>query len=373
MKILTKLILGCFFLHTTALAATYNKQVELNFEHDNNIFQQPIDEISSFITKLKPKFEIQHQQRAHAYLLGLESEIGRYANSSSDDYQDGLLLGQGNWQLSRRASFLLKGHYQKDHDPRGSTDRTNIGKPLFWHASALSGQFTYGRRRARAQLETEAGHLVKRYEDFSLDDLNQTELSTRFFYRVLPKIRLFAEAKHVLTDYQLAASTQDNKMFNYTVGAKWEPTKKTTGSFKVGYLTKNFDADEREDFAGISWELALQWIPISHSKINVATRQMTSEATGVGDYVLSRDFYIGWTHQWKRHLASTISFYFAQTDFEGNTTRSDDSHHFNVAVNYDWRKWLSVSVGSQFMQRDSTLDGSDFERMIWFLTLKMVI
>ncbi|EDN68024.1 conserved hypothetical protein, secreted [Beggiatoa sp. PS] len=381
MKVLIKLILMCFLLNHTVLAATGQQigpfrlfsELGINFLYDDNILQQPSDEISSFVTQFEPKLELRHQQRANTYVARVESDIGRYIDSSSDDYEDWLLLGEGDWQLTRRANFSLRGSYQQEHDPRGSTDRVSTSNPQSWHATALSGKFTYGRQRAKAQIETELGHFIKRYEDFSVDDINRTEFTTRFYYRVLPKIRLFLEAGYTLTDYELASSTQDNNLFNYSIGVKWDATKKTMGRFKIGYLAKKFDSDEREEFSGINWELGLQWIPINHSTVNISTGQRTNDATGIGDYLLTRDFSIGWIQQWKRHLSTTIDLSLAQTNFGGNTARLDDVNNLNLAVNYDWHKWLSFSVGLQLMQRDSTEDTSDFDKMIWLIALKMTI
>lgn len=345
----------------------------MRFEHNNNVLQQATNEISSFMTVLTPQFTIKRQKRANIYNLTLKPEIGRYFSSSTDNYEDLQLSAMADWQLSRLAGFILRGQYQKEHDDRGSTDRPDIDKPFQWHETSVNGLFNYGRSRAKLRIETELGYIIKRYETLSVEDKNQTSIAARFFYRLVPKTRLFLEASHTITDYQLATSTQDSDQSNYSIGATWYATQNTTGKAKLGYLTKDFSSSERNNFSGISWEATVQWIPISRSVIDISTRRYPSDATGVGDYLLTRNFSVTWKHRWKRRFSTTLGIQLVNTDFGGNTSliiRSDDANNLNFSINYDLRKWLSIEMGGHFTERDSTQDFNDFDRMRWLLVLK---
>lgn len=350
--------------------------IGMSFEHNDNVLQQPTNEVSSFVTVLTPQVTLERRKRANTYSLTLKPEIGRYFSSSADNYDDLQLSATADWQLSRLAGLTLGGQYQKEHDERGSTDRLDSTKPFQWHETSVNGLFNYGRSNAKLRIELEWDHLIKRYDELFVEDKDQTGIAARFFYRLLPKTRLFFEAHHTIIDYQLATSTQDSDLFNYSIGATWFATKKTTGKAKLGYLTKDFSSSERDHFSGISWEAAVQWIPMSRSVINISTRRYPYDATGVGDYLLTQDFSVVWKHRWKPRISTIMGVHIVDTDFGGNTgsiLRADDTNNLNFLINYHLRKWLSINMGGHLMKRDSNHDDSDFDRMRWLVVLKVSI
>ncbi|MDM8557662.1 outer membrane beta-barrel protein [Candidatus Parabeggiatoa sp. HSG14] len=348
-------------------------ELGIAFKYDDNILRQPDNEMGSAITVMTPLAKLKRQQRGQVYKLLMRSEMGRYTSSPVDDYDDWLLLGEADWQLTRRANLKLSGDYRQEHDARGTTDRADTSTPREWHATALKGKFNYGRKTARGRIEAELGHVIRRYENSVLDDTNETQMVARFVYRTLPRLRLFFEASHTITDYQFAASTQDNKINNYSIGAKWKTSAKTSGLLKVGYLKKEFTSIEREDFFGVNWELAMRWIAFRGSTINISTGKYVNNSTGIGDYISTRYFAVTWTHLWKPRLSTSVNFYNAQNDFGGNVRqipRFDDINKLNFSINYNWHKWLTLKVGVNLTQRDSTINSSDFDQIVWFLGIQ---
>lgn len=346
---------------------------EVTLKQDSNILQQHDDEISSFITLWKPQVKLEGKKPSYLYDLTWETEIGRYLSSATDNYEDMLLSAETLWQLTRRAELGLQGQYLNEHDDRGTTDRVDIGAPYQWHSSHLEGRFNYGRPSAKARIETQIGKTLKRYDEFSLGDIDQTDIMARVIYRTSPKIRLLLETNHSLIDYQEPNSTQDNQVNQYLIGATWYATSKTTGKAKVGYFTKNFTATEREDFAGISWELGMRWTPATRTTIDTTTRRYASDTTGIGDYVLNQDVSLAWTQLWRPRLSTTIGFTLAKQEFGGqigSIPRADDVSELNLSTSYDWRKWLTLKLGLNFVQRDSSIDENDFNRMFWLISLK---
>lgn len=346
---------------------------EFTIKQDNNILQQHDDELSSFIMLWNPQVKLAGKKQSYLYDLTLETEIGRYLSSAADNYEDMLISAETLWQLTRRAEVGLQGQYLKEHDDRGTTDRVDIGIPYRWHSSHLEGRFNYGRPSARARIETHISKTLKRYDEFSLGDIDQTDIVARFIYRTTPKIRLLFETSHSLIDYQAFNSTQDNRVNQYLIGATWYATSKTTGKAKVGYSIKNFTAAERENFAGISWELGMRWTPATRTTVDMTTRRYASDTTGIGDYLLNQEVSLSWTQLWKPRLSTTIGFTLAKQEFGsqiGSIPRTDDISGLNLSASYDWRKWLTLKLGLNFIQRDSSIDENDFNRMFWLISLK---
>ncbi len=352
-------------------------EVGLTLQHNDNVTMKNQDEESSMMAILSPRATLEHKQKANTYQGTLGIDIGRYFSTSTDNYEDVQLGGKADWQIDRRASFSLGADYMRGHDPRGSTDRGGISEPSTWNSYGMRGLFGYGMPRARIRLEGELGHTAKRYTDNAseADDKDETELTGRVYYRILPKTHLFVEASDAIINYTLDSSKQDNNRFNLSVGATWRATAKTTGRAKIGYLRKAFDDDSRDDFNGISWQVAVQWKPLSRSTVDIATGRYTADSTGVGDYLVTNDLSVTGTHIWMPRLSSSLGFYFANTDFPTNNAaagpeRSDDTFNFNLAANYELHKMVTVSGGLKFTDRDSNSDTEDYDQRIFFVTLK---
>ena len=54
--------------------------------------------------------------------------------------------------------------------------------------------------------------------------------------------------------------TLDSEEWRLYTGATWDATAKTTGSVRVGYLTKDFTASDYQDYSSIGWEANLQGV-----------------------------------------------------------------------------------------------------------------
>ena len=169
-------------------------------------------------------------------------------------------------------------------------------------------------------------------------------------------------------------SNLDSDVFNLSVGTEWRATAKTTGRAKLGYLRKDFDSDQRDDFNGVSWQVGVQWKPLSRSTIDIATGRYTNETTGVGDYLITRDISLTGTQVFMPRLSGSMGLYLAKTDFPTasgtDNERSDDTRRFSLSLGYDFLKWASVNGGVNFTDRDSNYDADDYDQRTIFVNVK---
>ncbi len=351
-------------------------EIGVQFKHDDNIAWAAENEVSSFITVFTPQIKFERKQRSGGYALTVGTEVGRYTASSNDNYEDISLLGEAEWQLTRRAKFFVNADYLMGHDPRGSTDRGDSVLPNTWGLTRLMSQFSYG-LGSKYTIEAELGHISKRYQDFLLaekvDDFNDTSLKARVLYRILPKINMFVETAYSMIDYQFVGSTQDSDISTLSLGAKWQATAKTTGSAQIGYLSKDFDSAVRNDFSGLDWKISVQWKASNRSTVNISTGKFINDTTGIGDVLITKDFSISEKHVWMPRISSTVGFYMAKMNFEGDIReidRADDLTSYQFAINYDWLKNLVLSAGIDIAKRDSNYNTDDFDQNIFFIKVQ---
>jgi hypothetical protein len=364
--------------------------VEVTLKYDDNVtiasgtgVNKEDKEESSFVTVLRPQVGLLMQQQGQSYLVTLGTEIGRYFDSSDDNYEDIFLEGKANWKIVRFTEFSLGAHYNRGHDSRGSTDRGILNEVETWDSMGVTGLFQYGQKE-RIGFDAEIGYITKEYDEFifavKLDDYDQTNFTGRVYYQVLPKTRLFFEAHYNIIEYKETTNARsDSDASNYSVGVIWNITRKTTGTAQIGYLKKEFDSSDFEEFSDISWKIALDWKPMHRSTVNFYTGRYTNETTGIGDYLETQDMSVNWTHKWMDRLSTKVGVYLAQTDFPGGiredlnkVDRSDDVINLDLGVSYKVLKWGSITAGVSLTERDSNVDTDDYDRNIYYVTFKAV-
>ncbi len=365
-------------------------EVAVDMQHDNNVTQTATNEISSFATVLSPQVTLELKQSRTNVRINAGTQLGFYFDSSEDDYTDAHLSGNANLSLGSAAGLSVGAQYKLGHDPRGSTDRVSGNSPAEWDQWGVKGLFRFG-HEARIGIEAGLGYTAKAYDleanAVALDDFADANVVARFFFRVLPKTRLFAEADYTATDYDVTPTkpaegpNRDSDSLNLSVGLKWDATAKTSGSAQIGYLMEDFDAEtytdtsgnsqKIEDFSGVSWKVGVDWKPLNRSVVNIATSKYNSEATGVGYNLETTNLSASWTHNWMDPLSTTLGFNFAQTDFEGDPNkREDDVLSYKIGAKYNILKWASVGANVTLANRNSSIASNDYDQTIFSLTFK---
>jgi hypothetical protein len=358
-------------------------EVGISFQHNDNIGLDNTNEESSAVTILSPKVTLVSKRRGSTYSLGLGTNIGRYASSpnSIDNYEDVNLSANADLQLSRIVGLTFGAFYRLGHDSRGSTDRSNSNSFLDTYGIAGGNAlFSYG-SNARIGFEGEVGYSEKRYKDYSStiingvtdSDRDDTNVAGRLFYRVMPKTRVFAEVTYGQTDYIIERPTQpnlnqDSDQWGINVGARWRATAKSSGTAKIGYFKKDYDAAGREDFTGFAWQIGVQLKPLRQSTVDIYTGKTVSDSTGIGDFIDTKDLSVNWNHNWMPRISTDLGIYYANSQYEGNP-REDDFTSFNIGVNYDLMKRTKVSAGVHFSNRDSTNAAEEYDQTVYMISI----
>jgi hypothetical protein len=205
----------------------------------------------------------------------------------------------------------------------------------------------YGADNAQGQFELTAGQIAKRY-DSNNSGLTQrlnsdvTNFTGEFFYRVAP-------------------ATQ---MIFHLVGAKWEATAKTTGSFKVGQVKKSFKTAGLASNTNTAWDADVTWSPLTYSNVVFSLHQKAAESNGTGGITLngqanmggsmvSRDSNVDWNHEWASKVKSKLSFGDG-VDTYLLSTQVNKRQTYGAGLTYTVNRWLNAGVDYKYSKRNST-------------------
>ena len=344
----------------------------LSVGRNSNVGLNNATKTSSNFTLLNPNLVIGLPTRGQFYGAKYSGNFAQFASSSIDNYNDHNfgLVADNTW--SARLNTLVNADYIKGHDARNALLFRN--KEL-WHTTGIRGMGHYGAEGARGQFELAAGKVYKRYDSNNggstqFYNLDKTDLTGTFFYKVAPATQMFVEAGDAKYAYVDAASKRlDSTELHAMVGVKWVATAKTTGSIKVGKLKKSFDFGLLPSGTSTVWDADVTWSPKTYSKFDASLHQRASEYGGVGSFIVSRDADLRWTHDWSGYVTSALSVGDGVDTFQ-MSNRVDKRQTYALKATYGFRPWLRAGVGYQYTKRNSTVPVNSYTKDVTMLTLE---
>ena len=349
--------------------------IDLAIGHDDNLFLRPTAQTSSTFTIVSPYLRAEARPGPHKFDATLRIDDGRFQSSSPDNYTDYSLLGNGDVVFSGRAGLKLHAEFKHGHDPRGSTDAAATATPNKFDNYGMDGVFRYGAPGARGRIEIDAGGYRRRYTNnpAATDSINHdtSQVGGTFFWRIMPRTELLAQAAFRDLNYQQTTSTQDSTEKRYLFGVKWEATAKTTGTAKFGRQQKDFDSPLRQNFSSSSWDVGVRWSPLSYSVFDFVSAKQASESTGIGDAIVVKNYGVTWSHAWSSRVRTQALANWSSGNFTGPTGlgRKDDTSTFGLKAYYQFRRWLRFGAEYTYFNRDSNLDAFDYKRNLLLFTV----
>lgn len=337
--------------------------------YDDNIFLAPDNERSSTIYIVSPGFAIDARDPNKSIILRHQSQIGRYRQSSDDNYVDHTSRAQFDFAMDRRNFLRVAADYIRGHDPRGSTDRPFAKRPDRYRLFSPGATYAFGAPGAAGRVEVYGNYGRKRYlnnrQFTAASDRDTTEFGGAFYWRVMPRTYVLVEARQTDIDYELPTSVLSAEERRYYAGVSWEATATTTGTIKVGRLERK--PEFGPEFDAGSWEAVISWSPRSYSKFDFYTARQTNESTGLGRFILTSVSGVSWNHSWSSVLTTGIDARYQKDEFQG-FDRNDDIKSIGLKVGYKFRRWLTLGAEFSHSQRESNRPIFDYDKNLYLLT-----
>lgn len=325
-------------------------------------------------TILSPKVSIEMPTHGNVYSATYSGAYANYSGDSQDNYNNHNvnLAAKNDW--SSRVNTLLKAEYIKGHNNRNALPTGNSSKEL-WHTAGVKGRLHYGADGAQGQFELSAGQQSKRY-DTNASGFTQnlaydsTPLQATFFYKVAPATNMILQASTTSFKYQAATAQQWNsKQQQYMVGVKWDATAKTSGSFKIGQVSKSFDSGLYAKKSGAAWNVAVAWSPRTYSVVNFSLSQKASESFNTGSFMIARDSKIDWRHEWSGRIKSNLMFDDGTNTFQA-TNQINKRQTYSAKLSYAVNRWLNAGLEYKNTRRNSTNALYNYTQSVYMLILK---
>jgi len=352
-------VYGLQFTPTLMLKETY----------DDNFRELEHQKESSWITTIKPTFELLAEDRNSAYRLTYEADSEIYHDASDASNTDHNVVLEGVMEFSSSQRLKLETGYKKIEETGDTAVADENDK---YHATHVGGLYTFGSAKADNRLEFGANYEELRYDnsgDINADEeRDTTSLSGTWFHRLGGSTNSLVELRHYDFDYVQKDSPRNSTTNAVLVGGIWDATAKTTGKLRVGYAEKDFDDNSRDDLRSPMWEVGVDWLPLTYSKFSLAARRAFDEGDDGSDAIKSTSTSLAWAHGWTPRITSTVSYEFGTKDYEGQD-RSDDLSVIGLSLNYKMRRWLDIGLGYSYRDNDSSAAEQSFKRNVYMISL----
>jgi hypothetical protein len=351
----------------------------LTMMHDSNVIVSSQNEVDSFVTRFSPGVRVEAGSEINLVSATLQSEFGRFADSSIDNYTDHELALQWAWNPMVRHALVVDADWARRHDARGTAGREGElaelpFDPDEYDERGFGGRYRFGAPGARGRLEFEAGANDIEYRNnrvlTQFRDRNDRKLAGGFYWRIAPKTSATISVDQIESDYDV--STLDSTERHFYLGIELDATARTSGSVQVGRVRKDFDDPARLDYSGNSWRAGLAYKLRSYSVFELTTGRDTDETNGFGDFILRRDVTLGWIHQWSTRFSSQIDLGYAR-DEHRPSLRNDDSVYYGVSGQYRASPWLSFGAGYRVSDRDSDIPELNYQRKQLLLSVEAAL
>lgn len=353
--------------------------------HDDNIYQSDDFQKESAVALLGLGLGARYETGTSGWELAYAGEAAAYEYDGDDNYFDHRLGGRGIVQMGIRHRLELSAGLDKLHEDRGSRltqgfgeqITTRVPEPDRFDNSHAELRYRFGAPRAKGRLQLDARYSDKEYTN-NRDrtrpfDRDSRYVAGTFFWRVFPNSSLLLLGSHAEVSYPVdfsGQSSRDSSTNRVLAGITWEATAKTTGTVKVGYLAKDFDAADRADFDAPSWEVELRWEPRSYSVVEFETRRFDREFNfgAGGDFIDTATYAVTWEHDWSDRWSTETGLSYVDETFEGGgavasaANRTQETTVFDAALRFALRRTVDVELRYTLRDRDSNLSRFRFGR-----------
>lgn len=363
---------------------------ESNYYHSNDEIERASELVgvptlgvmSTWQSVVEPGIRLNALRGADSYNLSYFARIGTVYSSAADDFVDQQATAAANWQLGLRHRVAMDYQYWNWHDRRGAGSPVDSARANFiyphpdrWVSNRATLGYSYGAPGARGRFDLLAGFRTRDYinndQDFRNND--RTVASGTFYARVRPKVSLLFQLGWEGIDYTRqpaeALSLDSDETIAYG-GVTWDATAKTTGTIKMGWLTKNFSADQRQDVSDLGWAAEVQWRPRSYSTVNLATARAPAETTtGLADAVVVSSLTADWIHYWRPLLYTRAGLLGTDDEYIG-TSRVDHRYGASAGVFYQVRRWVELGLDYAYESRTSDDSLADYTDNVFTFSVR---
>jgi len=185
-------------------------------------------------------------------------------------------------------------------------------------------------------------------------------LSSYIFFKIQPKTSIFFQYYNTDINYDMDTDplkSIDSTENGYLAGVRWNITNKTSGTFKAGYQTKDFDRASFADVSTLKFELNANYEISGHSSLSLTAKDELSETDTDDAYYIQADSLLAVYEQaLTERFTGFMSANYLREDY-GDIDRTDTTLDVSPSLSYVFNNRLTFNAAYTYEHVSSS--GSD--------------
>ena len=370
-------------------AFTWKPAVELTGGFDSNVPRAQGPDVKGSPTfVVAPELQGKSDWSRHALELDMRGSYTWYTDQQVENFNKPMLdlKAKSRIDITSQTKADIENRFSLAADSPGNPNNPgDIAKPPIYMTYGTTAGVTQKFNRLEVTLKGNVDRTV--YQDAELNDGSTLDLSDRDYrtlgwaartaYEVSPGIKPFVEygADRRTHDQQLNCFCENRDSDGRTIkgGLQFELTRKLTGEFSAGTLTREYQDPALETLRGTLIDASLIYYatPLTTLKFDAKTTVAESSIEGVSG-TLTRDFIFQADHSFRRWLIGTFKAGYGNDDYVG-LGRDDKRYFVSAGVTYkltrttalkgEFRQdWLRSNVTSADYTASTVLFGLRFQQ-----------
>ncbi|WP_305098506.1 outer membrane beta-barrel protein [Croceibacterium aestuarii] len=247
-----------------------NAGVEIVGGYNDNVYATRNREKDDFYFLARPFVRADLGSGADSASLRAEGEIGRYAELSSEDYNDWTLAADGRTRLSDSVSLIGGGEWRWDHENRGSPDAVSGLEPTeyrrgFGYLGLLGTKGRFSGRLAGTITRYDFSDVPTSSGTINNDDRDrlQGEIGVRAGIDLTSGTQLFAQGGYDWRDYDDAADDygfdRNSDGVSLAAGVRGRLGRQFTAELFAGWLQRDYRDPALPDISTFDVGAVLDW------------------------------------------------------------------------------------------------------------------
>jgi len=364
--------------------------------HDSNIYATEDHSQGDLVTIVSPSVRLRSDWDEHALNLAAGADIRRYETYKTENTEDFEAAADGRFDFTERTYLFGGAGYSREHEDRTSPDDVLGEMPTPYYRT--QGHLGLGRQGERFSIQggvtferinfvdvpytlvlSQPGHGFGSQQtvtgEINNDDRDREvgEVGLRLGLQLTPVWELFVQGSANERDYD--ADLDDNGYNRSSDGAggaaglSWKVGRRVQGELLAGYLEQDYDDPALEDVATVDYGGRLHWRITNRTLATAYLDRSLEETTqpGASGYLYT----LGGArlrHRVTGNFEIGAWGSYGEADFQG-IPRTDEVVGGGASMQLFLYRQVYLEPEYQYTERISDLEGADYKRSRYLLTL----
>jgi hypothetical protein len=376
--------LGAFFLYP---------RVILDELYNDNVFATARNRRHDFITVVSPSAQLLSNWSQHQLELRTGASVGTYVRTSSENYGDYFVSGNGRYDISRNLFGYAGARYDHLHEERDSPD-TTVGTTRPVEFDVYQTNVGIASTGFRIGYDASVGF---RREDYSNTpgaggttilqdgrDLNTYTGAVRVNYEIFPRYQAFVRGEVNHREYDnvggIFGPARNSNGGRGDVGITIDLTGVTFAEAFVGYIIQDYENAAFSNIQGVDFGGRVVWNPTQLTTVtflvdrrvqDTNTVALSSQGVSVNSPgYLRSDAGVTVDHELLRNVLLNFRLNYQNDDYKG-IDRSDNRYDIGAGARYFLNRNIYLGASYTYTKRESTglAKLQDFDRNLVLIRL----